>query len=374
VAAVGLFALPLFAPGNASADQVADKKTEAQQVAAKLDQLNQKLDGLNEQYNQATIELQAADAAVVDAQHKVDETNKQLDEKTKQLRSFAVAAYVTGSDTPTFEAVITSTADVASQKQTYLEAASGSRQDLVDELQATKLEVANQITTLTAAQQHSQQVRDTLSSSRQQADAAVAEQQQVSSQVQGELATLVAAEQQREADARAAAAAADAQAQTQALAAQRVVTPSTNPVAPPVTPPTVTNPDNPPPVVDPLNPDPNGGSPTPGAGAAIAAAQSALGVSYVWAGASMSGFDCSGLVLWAYAHAGRSLPHSSSAQYAMTRHIPLSELLPGDLVFSEGLGHVGIYIGGGMMIHAPHTGDVVRVASIYISTPLAGRL
>jgi len=370
VAAVGLFVLPLFAPGSASADQIADKKTEAQQVAAKLDQLNQKLDGLNEQYNQATIELTAADAAVVDAQHKVDETNKQLDEKSKQLRSFAVAAYVTGSDTPTFEAVITSTAEVASQKQTYLEAASGSRQDLVDELQATKLDVANQVNTLTAAQQHSQQVRDTLSSSRQQADAAVAEQQQVSSQIQGELVTLVAAEQQREADARAATAAA----QAQALAAQRPVTPSTKPVAPPVTPPTVTNPNNPPPVVDPLNPDPNGGTPTPGAAAAIAAAESALGVPYVWAGASMSGFDCSGLVLWAYAHAGRSLPHSSSAQYAMTRHIPLSELLPGDLVFSEGLGHVGIYIGGGMMIHAPHTGDVVRIASIYISTPLAGRL
>jgi len=371
VAAVGLFALPVFAPGNASADQISDKKAEAHQVAAKLDQLNQKLDSLNEQYNQAIIELKTADGVVADAQHKVDETNKQLDEKTKQLRSFAVEAYVTGNDTPTFEAVITSTAEVASQKQSYLEAASGSRQDLVDELQATKQDVANQVTKLTAAQQHALQVRDTLKSSKQQADAAIAEQQQVSSQVQGELATMVAAEQQSEADARAAAAAA----QAKALVDQRKATPIATPLAPPVTPPTPKNPGNPPPIIDPVNPDPNGGSPTPGAGAAIAAAESALGVPYVWAGADMSGFDCSGLMMWAWARGGHSLPHSSYAQYAMTRHIALSQLLPGDLVFFDSLGHVGLYIGDGMMIHAPHTGDVVRVASIYAwSTPLAGRL
>ena len=59
---------------------------------------------------------------------------------------------------------------------------------------------------------------------------------------------------------------------------------------------------------------------------------------YVWAGADMSGFDCSGLMMWAWAHAGRSLPHSSYAQYAMTRHIAVSQLLPGDLVFFDGLG------------------------------------
>ena len=142
-----------------------------------------------------------------------------------------------------------------------------------------------------------------------------------------------------------------------------------------MTPPKTTKPGTPVPIPDPGTPDPGAGSPTPGAGAAIAAAQSALGVPYRWAGADMSGFDCSGLMMWAWARAGRSLPHSSYAQYAMTRHIAVSQLLPGDLVFFDGLGHVGLYIGGGMMIHAPHTGDVVRVASIYAwSTPLAGRL
>ncbi|HEY5155100.1 MAG TPA: NlpC/P60 family protein [Acidimicrobiales bacterium] len=377
VTLVGLLALPVLAPATASADQISDKKAEAQQVAAKLSELNHKLDALDEQYNQATIELKSADAAVAAAQQKVDETNVQLEAKTTQLRSFAVEAYVTGNDTPTFEAVLTSTAEVASQKQSYLEAASGSRQDLVDELQATKQDVADQVTKLTEAQQRSQQLRDSLKSSRQQADAAVAEQQQISSSVQGELATLVAAEQQRQAEARAAEAAAAAAAQAQAQAqAQLAATRAATPVAPAVTPPRETKPPGTPITIpDPTTPDPGSGSPTPGAGIAIAAAQSALGVPYVWAGADMNGFDCSGLMLWAWAKAGRSLPHSSSAQYGMTRHIPLSQLLPGDLVFFDGLGHVGLYIGGGMMIHAPHTGDVVRVGSIYgWSTPLAGRL
>jgi cell wall-associated NlpC family hydrolase len=81
--------------------------------------------------------------------------------------------------------------------------------------------------------------------------------------------------------------------------------------------------------------------------------------------------------MWSYAHAGVGLPHSSSGQYAATQRIPVSALQPGDLVFyGSPVHHVGIYIGGGSMIHAPHTGDVVRVASIYSmgETPMGGRI
>ncbi|HNO46664.1 MAG TPA: C40 family peptidase, partial [Microthrixaceae bacterium] len=103
-----------------------------------------------------------------------------------------------------------------------------------------------------------------------------------------------------------------------------------------------------------------------GAGAAIAAAQSVMGTPYRWAGASPStGFDCSGLTMWAWARGGRSLPHSSSAQYAATQRISLDQLQPGDLVFfNNPISHVGLYIGGGQMIHSPHTGDVVKISPI----------
>jgi cell wall-associated NlpC family hydrolase len=89
-----------------------------------------------------------------------------------------------------------------------------------------------------------------------------------------------------------------------------------------------------------------------------------LGVPYVWGGASPSGFDCSGLVMYVYAQVGVSLPHYTGAQWAMGVPVAYSDLQPGDLVFFDGLGHVGIYIGGGEFIHAPHTGDVVRIDSL----------
>jgi cell wall-associated NlpC family hydrolase len=88
------------------------------------------------------------------------------------------------------------------------------------------------------------------------------------------------------------------------------------------------------------------------------------GVPYVWGGASPGGFDCSGLVMYSYAQVGVSLPHSSYAMWNYGVAVPKDELEPGDIVFFDGLGHVGIYIGGGLFVDAPHTGTVVQVASL----------
>jgi cell wall-associated NlpC family hydrolase len=92
-------------------------------------------------------------------------------------------------------------------------------------------------------------------------------------------------------------------------------------------------------------------------------AQRCLGVPYVWGGASPTGFDCSGLVMYCYAQVGVSLPHGATWQQQACTPVPLDAIQPGDLVFfgSPGAyGHVGIYVGGGTMIDAPHTGAVVR--------------
>ena len=99
-------------------------------------------------------------------------------------------------------------------------------------------------------------------------------------------------------------------------------------------------------------------------GGVVGIAMRYLGTPYVWGGASPSGFDCSGFTMYVYAQMGVSLPHSSYAQYGMGVAVSQSDLQPGDLVFFYGLGHVGIYIGGGNYIHAPHTGDVVKISSI----------
>jgi cell wall-associated NlpC family hydrolase len=88
------------------------------------------------------------------------------------------------------------------------------------------------------------------------------------------------------------------------------------------------------------------------------------GVAYVFAGASPSGFDCSGLVAWAYGLLGRELPHSTDALWIAGTRVPRGQLEPGDLVFFYGQSHVGLYIGSGRFVHAPRPGEVVRVARL----------
>jgi hypothetical protein len=86
-----------------------------------------------------------------------------------------------------------------------------------------------------------------------------------------------------------------------------------------------------------------------------------LGTPYRWAGASPSGFDCSGFVMYVYGRVGIRLPHSSWMLWGVGKPVARKHLRPGDIVFFNGLGHVGIYVGHGRFIHSPHTGDVVRV-------------
>ena len=110
-----------------------------------------------------------------------------------------------------------------------------------------------------------------------------------------------------------------------------------------------------------------------GAGAAVVrAAMSKLGAPYVWAAAGPNAFDCSGFTMWAWSQVGVSLPHSSSMQYSVLPKVSMSEIQPGDLIFSYSpIHHVGIYIGGGKFIHSPHSGDVVKITA-FAGYPVVG--
>ena len=89
-----------------------------------------------------------------------------------------------------------------------------------------------------------------------------------------------------------------------------------------------------------------------------------LGVPYVYGGSTPHGFDCSGFVRYVYAHFGVSLPHSSYAQFGDGRHVSRRSLRPGDLLFFDRVGHVGLYIGNGRFMHAPRSGTHVRVEKL----------
>ena len=116
-----------------------------------------------------------------------------------------------------------------------------------------------------------------------------------------------------------------------------------------------------------------GGGPTRAERAAKMAVQ-AVGLPYRWGGESpTTGFDCSGLVRWAYGSVGIDLPHSSYSLYDMGRSVPGSRLAAGDVLFFEGLGHVGLYVGRGRMVHAPQTGRNVEIVRL-VSAGYGGRL
>lgn len=102
------------------------------------------------------------------------------------------------------------------------------------------------------------------------------------------------------------------------------------------------------------------------------------GAPYQWGAAGPSSFDCSGLMLYVFAHFGRSLPHSSQLQYSGTHHIATSSLQPGDMVFfgtsTTGIYHVGMYAGGGNVWHAPGDGQTVKLQKIWTTAYYAGRI
>ncbi len=107
----------------------------------------------------------------------------------------------------------------------------------------------------------------------------------------------------------------------------------------------------------------------------MAAAESKVGDAYVFGAAGPNVFDCSGLVMWAFAQVGISLPHFSGAQYADTTHIPMSALEPGDLVFYANPGqHVAIYIGGGRIVEAANPAVGVHITALYPEFVLASRV
>lgn len=313
----------------AGADQLSDKQAEAAAVADKLEQLDARMMDINSQYERANYELHLAQQNVADARARAERTAAELDLRRAELREFAIAAYQSGNDSPEIDALLSSDASTGVQKRSYLENVSGSRQDHIDALNAARVAAKEDATRLAAAEAEASAHASEIDQARRAQQAAVADQQALASKVQGELATLVAAENARRAAA--AQAAADA--------------------ARPNTPSGIGDNTG-------LTENPNLPPPPPGHGAsgAVAAALTRVGSPYVWGAAGPTTFDCSGLVVWAYAQVGISLPHYSGAQMLATTRISASQLQPGDLVFygPGGSEHVAIYIGGNQLVQASH--------------------
>jgi cell wall-associated NlpC family hydrolase len=325
--------------GPAGADPVSDKQAEAAALAKQIAAQGEKVSVLAEQVDQARLRSADVEAKVQAAEAQMAAADAKTAVVRNVLRQEAVASYVKGAGDEPHVDPSANALDLAVQN-TYVASVASSQQDALDQYRATKLVLNDQKAQLALAKKAQDQALAQVTASQQAAAKAEADSEAQLAKVKGDLAQLVAQEQARQAAAESARVQAQLAARSGSSAASRSRSSS----------PTVEAPVS------------------PGAAGAVEEARRQLGKPYQYGGSGPGSFDCSGLTAWAWGHAGVSLPHSAQAQYDGMPHVALSNLQPGDLVFyGSPVYHVGIYVGGGQMIEAAHTGTNVRYADIYRS-------
>jgi cell wall-associated NlpC family hydrolase len=382
--AVLLVATVLVGDPSAASPQerIKAKAAQAQQVLQQVNALDQKFGRTVESWHGAQYELTKARYQLA--------TDRRLLRTAKQQERIAIArvrarliALYESSDEPTTISILLGSSTVSDMlgRLDAAQAISASDHRLAVEATAARSHYAATERRTRATMERRAVAVSQLDSQRQQIGSMLAQRRQLLSSIQSQVATLKAQEQRRQA---ALAAQARARlAQQQALlrqqaaaraaaaqrAAQRAAQPApatpTAPSASTTTAPTTTATPTATPSATPT-PTPTAAPANLGAGHPEAAtiAMKYLGIPYAWGGASPAGFDCSGLVMYVYAQLGILLPHYAAAQYGFGTAVSRDQLQPGDLVFFDGLSHVGIYIGGGQIVHAPQTGDVVKISSL----------
>jgi cell wall-associated NlpC family hydrolase len=349
-------------PGSAGADAIGDKRQEAARLADRLESLRLRGEQLAEAYNDAQVRLAELQVQVAATREELATTEASFEAVRTRMADWAVTSYVEGSSIDPVLSVLSPVDSLESVAgvEGYSAVALGRDDSLRDELRQRGDDTERLGDQLDRQVKAAEDLAAEVDAAREAAAEAAEDTERELDEVKGELATLVAEEQARRAAAAEEAARREIEAQA---AARRAAVATTAPggggssgggssssgssasSAPARVPP----------------------APSPGAAGAVDAAMSMLGVRYRWAGSTPEeGFDCSGLTSWAWARAGRYLPHSSRAQYASLPHVDFEDIQPGDLVFfGSPIHHVGMYIGGGQMVNAPQTGDVVKVSSVY---------
>jgi cell wall-associated NlpC family hydrolase len=335
-----------------STPQIRAEQAHERAVIAEVDQIGVKLQAVEDQAQNAQNRLVLVKESLRRNEYRLHVARGNLHAAQERLMSRLYSLYVNGS--PTTIEVIAGAHNLSDVIDRAESARVLSNQDAALGTEALRFErevQARERQLRKLKQTRVRAVRE-IDAKQRMVTSELAQQKRLLASIHTTISQLVTQEQARERAARAAAEArlraeiAARAAAKKAAAEQAAQQQSTS--APTITPP--------PPVNIPT------GSPGAGHAAAASIALHYLGVPYVWGGASPSGFDCSGLVMYVYAQLGISLPHYTVAQWNAA--YPISSPAPGDLVFFNGLGHVGIYIGGGRFVNAPHTGSVVRIDSM----------
>ena len=324
---------------------IGSKRAQAEQVMAKVQQLGQSLETAIAQYQYAAIQLKQIqhDQALNRRELKIAHANLRASQRTIAKR---LVSLYRGDQVSTLEVILgaKSLDDMLNRLDTEK---SVSRLDtsVLKEIKASRADMRVSAKRLAKANATQSRIVAERAAKKRQIESTIAEQQRLLSSIKNQIAQLQAAERarqlrlQHEAELRLQAERTAAlQRQSNTVVGATASTPnSPNDIAPP----------------------------SQYGGSVVSAAMSQLGVPYIWGGATAGvGFDCSGLVMWAYAQVGVSLPHSTYAMWNYGVPVSASDLEPGDLLFFDGLGHMGMYIGGGQFIEAPHTGAFVQISNL----------
>ena len=374
--AVALGAGLMVGTTSATAQDVGGLRAKAAQIAAQLDALQERSSILDEQYLQTQHDLDELATKQQGIEASVAEAQSQMDTAKAQASSYVVAAFM-GAGSGAETGLGGDDPNQGVNQKVLLDTVRGDRTQLTDDLDAAKKDLADRNAELEATKSELQAKKDSQAKIRSELESSVAQQSNLLDGANAELQAAIKAEQERKAAEAAAKAAAEAQqraaAQAAAAAARAAATTTSTTGATATTargaapaPARAARPSAPatPPPAAPV---------AAGASGAVAAALSMQGVPYRWAGASPSGFDCSGLTMWAWARAGKSLPHSSGGQMSATQRISADQLQPGDLVFyGSPVHHVSMYIGGGQVVEALNSGSVVSTRAMGYAGRISG--
>ena len=319
--------------GFSNLSLAAPSQQDVARARERLDALNMEMDRLVEQYLQAQLHLNEVQDRLQNVQQDATRAQLEAERAIANLNRSASRAYQgLGSQ---FEVLFdaTSLADFSDRLE-FIGNLAQADSDLANTAELAEQQARWTADELRAAIEERQSLLDDIAANREQIEARVEEARGLYDDLNQKYHEALAA--------------AEAAAAARAAAAEAAATPNspTSPGSPSI----------------PAPPAPNANVQT-----VLNAAYSVLGTPYQWGGASpQTGFDCSGFTMWSWAHAGVSIPHSSAAQYSSLPHVAREDIQPGDLLFFYSpISHVGMYVGGGQMIHSPHSGSVVSVVSVY---------
>jgi cell wall-associated NlpC family hydrolase len=372
---LALGATTIAVPAGATPQgELASKNAQARRLEAQIAANSQRADILDEQFLQAQNAVADANRQILTAEKGIADAQAQEAQLRKRLGGRAALLYMgAGSGDPL--GINASSVQELGSRAKYGEAAAETDNRMIDQLRVLDEQLSRQTADLEKQKAEAQIREKVAETARQEVQRINADTKQLLSSTKSDIVVLANKIEQQRLAAQAAAARARMQAQA-AQAAQEAAQLAAQQAAARATTgngsgssPTPTN------QADLANlPAPSGG-----AAAAVAYARAQLGKPYQYAGTGPGSYDCSGLTMMAWAQGGVSMSHGSQSQYLSFPKVPISQLQPGDLVFFGSSGptnhHVGIVVGTGLMIDAPHTGAFVQLVSYYRTdlVPLGSR-